>query len=132
MNLANVRTKRIDAKAARDLAFQVAAEVVDPQTGLSAAELGFLQEAVLEGPRIAISVLPTHPDCPSMNLLTMNLECRIEDEFALPHVRMMFSPPWDVSKMTEPGRAKLRAAFARRGKGWRCICGRPFAEFMKV
>lgn len=121
----------ISEAQARDLVCRVAEEVTDPQTGLTAQELGFLQETKLEGPRIAISVFPTHPDCPSMNLLTMNLECRIEDEFALPHVRTIFDP-WDSSRMTETGKAKLRRAFARYGKGWRCVCGRPFAEFMKV
>ncbi len=123
---------RISEAEARKLVARVAASVTDPQTELSAAELGFVQDAGLEGPRIAIAVVPTHADCPSMNLLTMNLECAIEDAFALPHVRTLFSPHWDVSRLTDQGRAKLRAAFARHGQGWRCVCGRPFAKFMKI
>jgi metal-sulfur cluster biosynthetic enzyme len=123
---------KIDHDTARELVSRVAASVTDPQTGLSAAELGFVQDVGLEGPRIAISVVPTHADCPSMNLLTMNLECAIEDAFALPHVRTLFSPRWDVSRLTGEGREKIRAAFARHRKEWRCVCGRPFSQFMKV
>ncbi len=127
-----VQTKRIGLAIARELVSRVASETIEPQTGLSATELGFLQNVALEGPRIAIAVIPTHPDCPSMGLLTMNLECSIEDAFALPHVRTLFSPRWDVSRLSEQGRTKIRAAFARHGKGWACVCGRPFAQFMKV
>jgi ring-1,2-phenylacetyl-CoA epoxidase subunit PaaD len=125
--------KRIGEREARELVWRVAAEVRDPQTGLSAAELGFLREVNLVGGKIDIAVLPTHRDCPSMNLLTMNLECAIEDAFSLPHVRTLFSPDWTPALMTDQGRAKLGKAFARHGKGWRCGgCGRAFAEFMAL
>jgi hypothetical protein len=66
-----------------------------------------------------------------MNLLTMNLECAIEDAFSLPHVRTLFEPDWVPSMMSGKGRDKLGRAFERHGKGWRCgACGRAFADFM--
>lgn len=128
-----VNAKRLDEKALRDLVWRIADEVTDPQTGLSAAELGFLREVGIVHGKIDIAVLPTHRDCPSMNLLTMNLECAIEDAFSLPHVRTLFEPDWAPAMMTDAGRDKLRHAFGRYGKGWRCgACGCVFADFMKV
>jgi metal-sulfur cluster biosynthetic enzyme len=122
---------RLDKKGVHDLVWRVAGEVTDAQTGLSAADLGFLREVNIVDGKIDIAVLPTHRDCPSMNLLTMNLECAIEDAFSLPHVRTLFQPDWSPALMTKDGRDKLARAFVRHGAGWRCVCGRAFAEFMR-
>lgn len=124
------KARRMDESAARDIVWRIAREVIDPQTTLSAAELGFLREVSIEDGRIAIAVMPTHPDCPSMNLLTMNLECAIEDAFALPHVRTIFSPPWSPAMMPAEGRTKIREIMALRKGAFVCgACGRSL-DFM--
>lgn len=130
MTATKTASRSLDEAALCDLVRRVAAGVIDPQTGLSAAELGFLRDVAVKNGKIEIAVLPTHADCPSMNLLTMNLECAIEDAFALPHVRTVFSPRWTAEMMTPPGRAKLRALAARRKGTFVCGgCGRPL-DFM--
>lgn len=126
-----VSAKRLDKAGVSDLVWRIAREVTDPQTGLSCEELGFLREVNVVDGKVDIAVLPTHRDCPSMNLLTMNLECAIEDAFSLPHVRTLFSPDWTPQMMTDGGRQKLVRAFARNGRSWRCSgCGKPFDGFM--
>jgi ring-1,2-phenylacetyl-CoA epoxidase subunit PaaD len=128
--LAKAKAERLDEAAVRDLVRRVADQVVDPQTGLTAAELGFLRDVSVENGKAVIDVMPTHPGCPSMGLLTMNLECAIEDVFALPRVRTLFSPSWTPAMMTDEGRAKLRKLAERRKGAFVCgACGRPL-DFM--
>lgn len=103
--------RQVDDASLRDRIWQIAATISDPEIPvLSIVDLGVLRDVKVENGKIEVVITPTYSGCPAMNLITMNLECAIEDEgYGLPRVTTVLSPAWTTDWMTEEGKAKLRA-----------------------
>ncbi len=120
--------RTMDDAALRDLVWKIAATITDPEIPvLSVVDLGILRDVKVENGKIEIVITPTYSGCPAMNLLTMNLECAIEDAgFGLPRVRTVLSPAWTTDWMTQEGKEKLRAygiAPPKKSAGRRALFG---------
>jgi len=94
----------------RELAWEVAARVVDPELPmLTLADLGVLREVTV-GPDGAVvaAITPTYSGCPAMatmrdDLVRELLQAGYDDA----RVRVVLDPPWTTDWITPEGRAAL-------------------------
>jgi ring-1,2-phenylacetyl-CoA epoxidase subunit PaaD len=105
-----VVTATFDETKLRQRAWDVAAEVVDPEIPvLTIADLGVLRDVALSDGRVEVTITPTYSGCPAMNMITLEIELALEREgFRNSRVRAVLSPAWTTDWMSEDGRRKLR------------------------
>jgi ring-1,2-phenylacetyl-CoA epoxidase subunit PaaD len=85
--------------------------IPDPEMPLSIVELGMVEDVRLDGGAAAITVLPTFVGCPALPVIEDDIRSKIG---AMPgvdtvDVRFVFDPPWSVDRISESGRAQLKA-----------------------
>jgi len=100
----------IDHTEMRQRAWDVAAEVVDPEIPvLTIADLGVLRDIAINDGRIEVTITPTYSGCPAMNMIALELELALERAgFRDSKIRTVLSPAWTTDWMSEEGRRKLR------------------------
>ena len=95
-----------------DRARAAAARVTDPEVPvLTIDDLGILNDvAVDEAGTVTVTILPTYSGCPAMGVIALEIETELaRDGFASARVRLTNTPAWSTERMSEAGRAKLRA-----------------------
>ena len=94
----------------RQLAWDVAAQVVDPEIPvLTIADLGVLREVEVREGCVEVTITPTYSGCPAMNMIALEIELALERAgFRGSKVRTVLSPAWTTDWMSEDGRNKLR------------------------
>ncbi|PVG82167.1 phenylacetate-CoA oxygenase subunit PaaJ [Nocardioides gansuensis] len=97
----------------RELAWQVAATVVDPELPmLTLADLGVLRDVeVSDDGGVVVSITPTYSGCPAMATMRDDLVRRLQEEgFAHVRVRVALHPAWTTDWITPAGKAALAEA----------------------
>lgn len=103
--------EKIDAARLRELAWQAAAAVVDPELPvLTIEDLGVLREIRVSGEgAVEALITPTYLGCPAMNMITLEVELALERAgFQKPKVTTVMYPTWTTDWMSEAGKEKLR------------------------
>jgi ring-1,2-phenylacetyl-CoA epoxidase subunit PaaD len=98
--------------AERDRAWQVAAQVMDPEIPvISIADLGILRDIeVREDGSVEVTITPTYSGCPAVDAISDILrESLAERGFAPVTVRTALAPAWTTDWITPQGRAALSA-----------------------
>jgi len=112
----------------RQLAWDVAAQVVDPEIPvLTIADLGVLRDVTVRDGDVEVTITPTYSGCPAMNMIALEIELALAREgIANAKVRTVLSPAWTTDWMTEQGRRKLKdygIAPPQAGAGRRALFG---------
>jgi ring-1,2-phenylacetyl-CoA epoxidase subunit PaaD len=100
-----------DNAAARERAWTVAAQVVDPEIPvLTIEDLGVLRDVQVEDGKVEVFITPTYSGCPAMFVIALNIEAALEDAgFGLARITTVLSPAWSTDWLSDAGRAKLKA-----------------------
>jgi ring-1,2-phenylacetyl-CoA epoxidase subunit PaaD len=100
-----------DNAAARERAWTVAAQVVDPEIPvLTIEDLGVLRDVQVEDGKVEVFITPTYSGCPATFVIALNIEAALEDAgFGLARITTVLSPAWSTDWLSDAGRAKLKA-----------------------
>jgi ring-1,2-phenylacetyl-CoA epoxidase subunit PaaD len=117
-----------DDQALRQRAWDVAAQVVDPEIPvLTIADLGVLRSVAVTDGCVEVAITPTYSGCPAMNMIALEIELALQREgINSATVRTVLSPAWTTDWMSEDGRRKLKAygiAPPLAGSGRRALFG---------
>ena len=84
--------------------------VVDPEVGINIVDLGLVYGVELSRDAIKVSLTMTSPACPMSDLVISDAENAlhylVDDETEI-HIDLVWSPPWDPSKMSDKARETL-------------------------
>src|SRR5258708_12530434 len=121
-------TRVRDDQDLRQRAFDVAAQVVDPEIPvLTIADLGVLRSVAVTGGCVEVTITPTYSGCPAMNMITLEIELALQREgIGNSRVRTVLSPACTTDWMSEDGRRKLKdygIAPPQAGSGRRALFG---------
>jgi ring-1,2-phenylacetyl-CoA epoxidase subunit PaaD len=106
------RIAAIDTAAARMRAWEIAAEVPDPEVPvLTIGDLGVLRDVrLMEDGTVEVDITPTYTGCPAMSVFTMDIETALlKAGFPSVRIRTVLSPAWTTDWLSEEAREKLRA-----------------------
>lgn len=87
-------------------------EVIDPEAGVNAVDLGLVYRVALEGAAVHVVMTMTTPACPLGPYLRQAAETAVRKsvpEIANVVIEIVWDPPWTPEKMS---------AAARRQLGW--------------
>lgn len=84
-------------------------KVIDPETGLSMVDMGFIRNVEVEDPIVDIEMTLTSPGCPMQRQFTGKVKKGISelDNVDEVNVELTFDPPWSSGMMTDKGKEKL-------------------------
>lgn len=86
-------------------------DVHDPEIPtISVVDLGVIGGVKAEEGRIRVELLPTFVGCPAVNVLQDSIADRLRDFADDVSVDISFAQPWTTARITDAGRAALRAA----------------------
>ena len=100
-----------DDKATERRAYQVAAQVLDPEIPvLTIEDLGILRGVRLdEQGRVAADLTPTYSGCPAVLAIELAVETALRAAGFEPIINRVISPAWTTDWITSKGRDKLTA-----------------------
>lgn len=86
-------------------------EIEDPELPIAITDLGLVRSIDIDDGVIRVRLIPTFVGCPALDLIRERVTGRL---LLLPAVRGVdvqytFDEPWSLQRMTETGRAKLKA-----------------------
>ncbi|MBT9258373.1 MAG: phenylacetate-CoA oxygenase subunit PaaJ [Clostridiales bacterium] len=96
----------------RDVVLELLKEVKDPEIPtLNIVDLGLVEAIRFDRGRLEIDLLPTFTGCPALDIIRAEV---MEKARTLPQVeevavRFRLSPAWSTDRITEAGRAQLKA-----------------------
>lgn len=98
--------------------------VVDPEIPVvNVVEMGMIAGVRLNEGRVAVDMTPTFAGCPALDVIRGEIKSAIERLGERdPAVRIVYDPPWTTERISEAGRAKLKA-FGLAPPGKNCTVG---------
>lgn len=105
------RIAAIDTAAARMRAWEIAAEVPDPEVPvLTIGDLGVLRDVrLMEDGAVEVDITPTYTGCPAMSVFTMDIETALlKAGFPSVRIKTVLSPAWTTDWLSDEAREKLR------------------------
>jgi ring-1,2-phenylacetyl-CoA epoxidase subunit PaaD len=86
-------------------------DVHDPEIPtISVVDLGVVRSVAVGEGSIRVELLPTFVGCPALNVLQDSIAQRLREFAADVRVDISFAEPWTTERISEDGRAALRAA----------------------
>ncbi len=84
-------------------------KVDDPELGINVVDLGIIYKAASSGTKASVAMTATTPFCPYLPQLVNDIKKAVEslEEIKEAKVDVVWSPPWDISKMSEDAKAEL-------------------------
>jgi metal-sulfur cluster biosynthetic enzyme len=82
-------------------------EVIDPEAGMNIVDLGLVYRIEVAADALIVEMTMTSPACPMGEMITAEVEAILEDvlpDTLRPDVRLVWSPAWDPSLMSEEAR----------------------------
>ena len=101
--------KLADAGAEYEWAWRALTGVIDPELGLDIVSLGLVYDVLNEGGRLVVAMTLTTPGCPASETLPAMARAALlaaGPEGIDPDVRLVWSPPWDLSMIDEDAAAR--------------------------
>jgi len=85
-------------------------QVIDPEAGMNIVDLGLVYGIEVAADAVIVEMTMTSPACPMGDMITADVEAALEE--LLPaslssDVRLVWSPPWDPSLMSEEARRRF-------------------------
>ena len=88
------------------------ADIPDPELPCSIVDLGLVEAVAMdENGNVDITLLPTFTGCPALDMIANDVTRLVSDLDAVESCRVhwVFDPPWSTDRITEAGRASLKA-----------------------
>lgn len=87
------------------------ADVEDPELPITVTEMGLVHAVSVDKDAVRVELLPMFSGCPALEVIRERVRGRLA---AIPGVRVVdvvfvFEPAWTADRMTDAGRARLRA-----------------------
>ena len=84
-------------------------DVMDPETGVSIVDMGFIYEIEVEDGKAEIEMTLTTPGCPLHSSFTRQVEKKVVSMEGIDEVEVdvVFDPPWKPEMMSEEAKKKL-------------------------
>lgn len=84
-------------------------EVMDPETGVSIVDMGFIYGIDVENGKADIEMTLTTPGCPLHSSFTKQVEKKVGSMKGIENVNVdvVFNPPWKPKMMSEKAKKKL-------------------------
>lgn len=82
-------------------------QVIDPEAGMNIVDLGLIYRIEAGVDALIVEMTMTSPACPMGEMITAEVEAVLEDLLPAaikPDVRLVWSPPWEPSLMSEGAR----------------------------
>ena len=82
-------------------------EVIDPEAGMNIVDLGLIYRIEVSADAVIVEMTMTSPACPMGEMITADVEAVLQgllSEPLRPDVRLVWSPAWDRSLMSEEAR----------------------------
>ena len=84
-------------------------QVIDPEAGMNIVDLGLVYriEVSADADAVIVEMTMTSPACPMGEMITAEVEAVLQDllpDTLRPDVRLVWSPAWDPSLMSEDAR----------------------------
>lgn len=92
-----------------DWAWRALAGVIDPELGLDIVSLGLVYDVFEEGGHLVVEMTLTTPGCPASESLPAMARAALghaDLEGTDPEVRVVWSPPWELSMIDEVAAAR--------------------------
>jgi metal-sulfur cluster biosynthetic enzyme len=86
-------------------------DVLDPELPISIVDMGLVYAVRVDGVKAELDITFTATACPCMDFIMEDIRTRLLREPAIEEVRInvVWDPPWTNQRLTEQGRALLRA-----------------------
>lgn len=85
--------------------------VIDPEAGMNIVDLGLVYRLEVTADAVIVEMTLTSPACPMGDMISADVNSTLEelfDDFPPPRprfdIRLVWSPPWDPSLMSEDAR----------------------------
>ncbi|MGK0387468.1 MAG: ring-1,2-phenylacetyl-CoA epoxidase subunit PaaD [Maribacter sp.] len=105
LSITNIQTLDNNIKHIYDLLEQVP----DPEVPvLSILDLGIVRDVKLENDIAEITITPTYTGCPAMDMITVDIKARLQENGIESKVNLVLSPAWTTDWMSEAGKRKLK------------------------
>ena len=86
-------------------------DVPDPEIpAISVVDLGIVRSVAVADGRIAVEIMPTFIGCPAIGIICRDIETRLRQLSDDVTVTVTYAEQWTSERITEQGRANLRAA----------------------
>lgn len=84
-------------------------KVDDPELGINVVDLGIIYKVIALGSKAVIVMTATTPFCPYLPHLVKEVEKAAVSVRGIKEakVNVVWSPPWDISRMSEGAKAEL-------------------------
>lgn len=84
-------------------------EVIDPELGVNIVDLGLIYEIKIEEKNVDIKFTLTSPGCPVGPMIMDGIYNAVQqfEELEKVNTGIVWSPPWDPSRMTEEAKDQL-------------------------
>jgi len=82
-------------------------EVIDPEVGMNIVDLGLIYRIEVVADKVIVEMTMTSPACPMGEMITAEVEAVLQDvlpDTLRPDVRLVWSPAWDPSLMSDDAR----------------------------
>jgi len=82
-------------------------KVIDPEVGMNIVDLGLIYHIATESDSVIVEMTMTSPACPMGEMIVEDVETVLRDLLPAtvkPDVRLVWSPPWSPSLMSEEAR----------------------------
>lgn len=92
----------VEPKQLIDKAWEVLAEVYDPELGLDLVSLGLIYNIGHQDGKLIVEMTLTTPGCPASENLVMMAECAVCEAVnnqAETELKIVWDPPWDPSRI---------------------------------
>lgn len=84
-------------------------DVIDPELGINIVDLGLVYGVEIDGKDVVIDMTLTSAACPLTDQLEDQCRMVLMDICEIVSIRWVWIPPWGPDKITDDGRAQLRA-----------------------
>jgi ring-1,2-phenylacetyl-CoA epoxidase subunit PaaD len=106
------RPRDLAAGPRAELVWKALERVADPEIpAVSVVDMGMVERVEVAGARACVTLLPTFTGCPALPVIRRDVAAAVAavDGIDEAEVTTTFTPPWDASRITPEGRAKLRS-----------------------
>ena len=101
----------VSGPAHHDSVHAVLQTIDDPEMPISIVDLGIVEAVAIDDAHATITVLPTFVGCPALSMIEDEIRRAVSalDGIEAVTVRFVHAPPWSVDRITDAGRAQLKA-----------------------
>ncbi len=91
--------------------WQALEQVNDPEFPISVVDMGLIQNITRENGRVRVALTFTAMGCPAMEMILDDVRERLLREPGVAEVELeiVWDPPWTRERLSEAGKARLRA-----------------------